>query len=386
LRHPLFPFLQGTHVRQPVTRRTILQGSSAALALSALPRLLHAQAPEARSFNPQPGTWRNFEVVTTIQLREPTGDAIVWVPVPNVNAHWQRSLTSESSGNAQRTRLETDQVSGARFVVAEFSAETPSPMLQVTSRVQTMDRAVDWTNKSANRESPAALRRWIQPSALVPTDGIVRKTALQITHGAHSDVDRARRIYDWIIVSTYREPKVRGCGIGDIKSLLETGDLGGKCADINGLFVGLCRAAGIPARDAYGVRLAPSNFGYKELGANPANLKGAQHCRSEIYLQDHGWVAMDPADVDKVMRQETGEWIKDAGHPLVVPVRKALFGGWEGNWMAYNTAVDIELPGARGGSLPFLMYPQAQSAAKRYDSLDPDNFKYTITAHEIKLT
>jgi transglutaminase-like putative cysteine protease len=221
---------------------------------------------------------------------------------------------------------------------------------------------------------------------LVPTDGIVRKTALEITEGAHSDVDRARRIYDWIIVSTYREPKVRGCGVGNIKVLLETGDLGGKCADINGLFVGLCRASGVPARDAYGVRLAPSNFGYQELGANPGNLQGAQHCRSEVYLQDEGWVAMDPADVAKVMRQETGEWIRDAGHPLVAPVRKALFGSWEGNWMAYNTAVDIKLPGARGGSLPFLMYPQAQTAAKRYDSLDADHFKYTITAHEIKVT
>ena len=54
--------------------------------------------------------------------------------------------------------------------------------------------------------------------------------------------------------------------------------------------------------------------------------------------------------------------------------------------MAYNTAVDVSLPGATGGRLPFLMYPQAQSGAKRYDSYDPDKFKYTITAHEIKVT
>jgi transglutaminase-like putative cysteine protease len=110
----------------------------------------------------------------------------------------------------------------------------------------------------------------------VVTIGIVRKTALQITRGADSDVEKVHRIYDWIIVSTYREPKVRGCGIGDIKALLETGDLGRKCADINALFVGLCRAAGIPARDAYGLRLAPSAFGYRELGGNSANLKSAQ--------------------------------------------------------------------------------------------------------------
>jgi transglutaminase-like putative cysteine protease len=375
-------------VNKPISRRALLQGGSATLALSgtlaALPRLLLADDTATRNFDPKPGTWRNFEVVTTVQLRDPSADATVWVPVPTINTHWQRSLSSETSGNAEQTNIETDPKSGARFVVAQFKADTPSPSLQVTSRVQTMDRAVDWKSLQDNRESTATLRRWVQPSALVPTDGIVRKTALQITKGAHTDVDKVHRIYDWTIVSTYREPKVRGCGVGDIKALLETGDLGGKCADINGLFVGLCRAAGIPARDAYGLRLAPSAFGYKELGGNPASLKGAQHCRSEVHLQKYGWVAMDPADVDKVMRQETSEWIKDAGHPLVVPVRKALFGGWEGNWMAYNTAVDVTLPGAAGASLPFLMYPQAQSGAKRYDSYDPDNFKYTITSREIK--
>jgi transglutaminase-like putative cysteine protease len=377
-------------VNKPVSRRALLQGGSATLvlagSLTALPQLLLAEDAAMRTFDPKPGTWRNFEVVTTVQLRDPPEDATVWVPVPTINAHWQRSLSSETSGNAAQTSIEVDPRSGARFAVAQFKADTASPYLQVTSRVQTMDRAVDWKIPQDDHERAATLRRWVQPSALVPTDGIVRKTALQITKGAHTDVDKAHRIYDWIIVSTYREPKVRGCGIGDIKALLETGDLGGKCADINGLFVGLCRAAGIPARDAYGLRLAPSAFGYKELGGNPASLKGAQHCRSEVYLQKYGWVATDPADVDKVMRQETGEWIKDAGHPLVVPVRRALFGGWEGNWLAYNTAADVTLPGATGAALPFLMYPQAQSGAKRYDSYDPDNFKYSITAHEIKVS
>jgi transglutaminase-like putative cysteine protease len=373
-----------------MSRRVLLQGGSATLVLSgfleALPRLLLAEDTATRTFDPKPGTWRNFEVVTTVQLRDPPVDATVWVPVPAINTHWQRSLSSETSGNAAQTSIEVDPRSGARFAVAQFKADTAAPSLQVTSRVQTMDRAVDWKRPQHDQESAATLRRWVQPSTLVPTDGIVRKTALQITKGAHTDVDKAHRIYDWIIVSTYREPKVRGCGVGDIKALLETGDLGGKCADINGLFVGLCRAAGLPARDAYGLRLAPSAFGYKELGGNPASLKGAQHCRSEVYLQKYGWVAMDPADVDKVMRQETSEWIKDAGHPLVVPVRRALFGGWEGNWMAYNTAADVTLPGATGASLPFLMYPQAQSGTKRYDSYDPDNFKYSITAHEIKVS
>ena len=94
----------------------------------------------------------------------------------------------------------------------------------------------------------------------------------------------------------------------------------------------------------YGLRLVPSAFGYKELSGNPASLKGAQHCRAEVFLKGYGWVAMDPADVAKVMRLETPEWIKNTSDPVVAPVNKALFGGWEGNWMAYNMAHDVALP------------------------------------------
>ena len=204
------------------------------------------------------------------------------------------------------------------------------------------------------------------------------------TRGARTDVQKARQIYDWVVTNTYREPKVRGCGEGDIKTMLETGNLGGKCADLNAVFVGLCRAAGVPARDVYGLRLAPSAFGYKELGGNPASLKGAQHCRAEVHLAGHGWVAMDPADVAKVMRQETPEWIKTTQHPLVAPVNRGLFGGWEGNWVAWNMAHDVQLPQARGPELGFFMYPTAEVGGQRLDSYAPDDFKYQISAREIK--
>ena len=270
------------------------------------------------------------------------------------------------------------------MLYVEFAEDVSAPTIQLTSRVQTRDRAIDWNRKVAVQEDPSVLKAWTQPTELMPTDGIVRKTALEATQGAKTDVDKVRMLYDWVVTNTHREPKVRGCGTGDIKTMLETGNMGGKCGDINALFVGLSRAVGVPARDVYGIRLAPSAFGYRELGGNPANLKSAQHCRAEVYLKDHGWVAMDPADVGKVMRQETPEWIKDPAHPLVAPVKKSLFGGWEGNWMAYNTAHDVALPQAKGGKLGFFMYPNAENASGRYDSLDPDNFKYTISAREIK--
>ena len=86
--------------------------------------------------------------------------------------------------------------------------------------------------------------------------------------------------------------------------MLESKDLGGKCADLNALYVGLARAAGLPARDVYGIRVAKSELGYKSLGTASENVTKAQHCRAEVYLAAYGWVPVDPADVRKVVLEE----------------------------------------------------------------------------------
>ena len=310
----------------------------------------------------------------------------IWLPVPALATEFQQTLGHGWAGNASRAALVADPKTGVRMLYAEFGDTVAAPTLTLTSHVQTRNRAVDWSRRTVAREDPAALKAALQPTELLPLDGIVADTARRVTQGAPTDLDKVRAIYAWVVANAYREPKVRGCGNGDIKAMLESGNLGGKCADLNAVFVGLCRAIGIPARDLYGLRLAPSAFGYKELGGNPANLKGAQHCRAEAYLKGYGWVAMDPADVLKVMRQETPEWIRDVKHPVAAPVNAALFGRWEGNWVGWNTGHDVTLPGsAAKGTLPFLMYPNGENAAGRFDELAPDAFRYTIAAREIKV-
>ena len=360
-------------------RRTLLKAAAAAPLLPA-----RAFAQDKRRFEPEPGAWRTFDVTLAVAVADPQGGCRVWLPLPDIATDFQRTLGNDWSGNAQTVRIAADPASDVRMLYAEFAPGVAAPALQVTTRVQTRGRAVDWTKPVAAKEDPALLRECLQATEWIPTDGIVRQTALDATKGARSDVDKVRAIYGWVVATAHREPKVRGCGSGDVKALLESGNFGGKCADLNALFVGLCRSVGVPARDLYGVRLAPSAFGYRELGANSASLKGAQHCRAEVFLKQHGWVAMDPADVLKVMRQETPEWIKDPAHPLVAPVNRALFGRWEGNWLAYNGGHDVRLPGSAGKTtIPFLMYPQGENASGRFDELAPDAFKYTIAAREV---
>src|SRR6185369_3896532 len=154
--------------------------------------------------------------------------------------------------------------------------------------------------------------------------------------------------------------------------MLETGDLSGKCADLNALFVGLARSVNLPARDVYGLRVAKSEFGYRSLGAGTPNVTRAQHCRAEVFLIGYGWVPIDPADVRKVVLEEKPQPTTLAD-PVVPAVRKALFGAWEMNWLAYNDAHDVKLPGSNAKPIGFLMYPQCETADGLRDSLDPDN-------------
>jgi transglutaminase-like putative cysteine protease len=346
---------------------------------SGVSRLAQSQT---RAFSPALASWRTFEVVTKVELIGSGQGTRAWIPVPNVSSEWQESIGSKWSGNAASMVAYDDPATNARMVYAQWPADEAAPKIEVTSRVRTKDRVTAWNAAASPRQSDE-LARSLRPTALIPTDGIVKATAQSATRGKTSDVDKVRAIYDWVVENTYREPAVRGCGVGDIKAMLETRNMGGKCADLNALFVGLCRSVGVPARDLYGVRIAKSKFPYKELGAATSDVTKAQHCRADVWLREHGWVAVDPADVAKVMRQETAEWIKTTKNDVVAPVYEGLFGNWEGNWMAYNTAHDVALPGSQAAVLPFLMYPQAEVKSERVDSYDPETFKYTISASEI---
>ena len=357
-------------------RRAFLQTSAVAAAAAALP-WRDALATTG---------WRTFETVTRVEVLKPRGVSRTWVPLPmGEDSDWHKALGNDWSGNAARSQVLRDEKYGTTMLYAEWRDGEPAPVLEVTSRFMTRDRAVTLGKPVANAPTLSAADRafYLAPTELIPTDGIVRKTALEATKGAKTDVDKARAIYEWVVENTFRDPKTRGCGWGDVKSMLESGNLGGKCGDLNALFVGLARAVGVPARDLYGLRVARSEYGYASLGVGSPNVTRAQHCRAEFFAAGYGWVPVDPADVRKVVLEEPPGKLA-IGDPKVAAARKRLFGSWEMNWLAYNMGHDLQLPNASGPKLPYLMYVNAESGGEMRDQLDPDSVKYTITAREVK--
>ena len=361
-------------------RRNFLKVSAAVAAM--LPLRAWSAAPAAVAED----GWRQFVITSRIEPVVVSGKTRVWVPLPSItDAQWIRPLGNSWQGNAAQMQVVSEAQYGASMLYVEWagaSEQTGAPWVEIVSRFATRDRATDFSRPAAPQPLAAAEHAlYTRPTKLLPLDGVVRDTALQIVRGLNSDEEKARAIYDWVVDNTFREPKVKGCGIGDIRGMLETGNLSGKCADLNALYVGLARAAGLPARDVYGIRVADSRRGYQSLGKS-GDVSKAQHCRAEVYLQHFGWVPVDPADVRKVVLEEPpGKLALDDAR--VLAARKQLFGAWEMNWLGYNFAHDVALPGSTGPLLPFLMYPQGEGADGRFDSLDPAAFRYRLSATEV---
>lgn len=374
------------------TRRDFLKAGLLATAGTLLPVAAFAQgaapaapaAGGARLFAPSVGRWRSFQIVTTVEILKPEGKVQAWLPVASFgNPDWFKPGDNSWTTNAASAKLVRDPKSGADMLHLVWAEGEKAPKVELTSKATTRDWKVDLTQPGTPAPLSADERaRNTAATDLIPTGGIVKEASDKIAAAKGTDLEKVRAIFQWVVENSYRNPATRGCGIGDIAAMLKSGDIGGKCADLNALFVGLVRAQGIPAGDVYGLRVVPSQFGYKSLGAGSDIVTKAQHCRAEVHLSQFGWVPMDPADVRKVVLEEPpGKLAMD--DPKVVAARAGLFGGWEGNWFAYNTAHDVSLPGYDGPHLPFLMYPQAVTAAGLLDCLDPDGFRYSIRSAEI---
>src|ERR1700691_3906369 len=328
---------------------------------------------------PMAGGWRTFEVVTNVELLKPNGVSHIWLPAPLIrNTTYQNTISTRFTAKGGTATLSKDKQSALGIVSASYAADA-KPTLSLTSRVALKNYAVDLSSRAtAPPASRTELDYFLRPSTYVPTDGIVKQTALKATAGATTDIQKARAIYEWVVENTFRDAKVRGCGRGDIRFMLESGDMVGKCADLNAVYVGLARSVGLPAPRVYGLRIAKSDLGYKSLGLATDKATKGEHCRSEVYLREHGWVPVDPADVRKVVLEEP-PGNRPLSDEMVSKARKRLFGSWEMNWMAYNHAHDVALPSSVKQPLVYFMYPQAETAEGRVDPFDPDNFKYEIT-------
>lgn len=326
---------------------------------------------------------RVFDVTFRHAIKESGKFTRLWVPIPMLAGYQTISDEIKISGNfTKQIHLYGD----IPTVYAEFDGVS-SPILDVNFQVSTFERNTDFSKVKFDESEVLTpnVAKYLASTAHIKTDGVVKQKADEIIAGVKGDLERARAIYEWVATHMQRDESVVGCGLGDAAAILSSGKLYGKCTDINSVFVALCRAVGIPAREIFGIRVGASRMSGAIGKADEkglAAITGGQHCRAEFYLKGYGWIPVDPADVAKVRLAEK----LSLNDSKFLQVKEFLFGNWEMCWVGFNTARDFILePKPAQFPINNFGYPYAEVDENVVDYYNAKEFSYSYSSQEIKI-
>ena len=294
-------------------------------------------------------------------------EARLWIPYPTSDQN-QTVNDIKVTGNFASSGVYTDPTHGTPMLYAEWPREAATRKLEFSFHVE--------RKEIAQRNLPGKEPKWnrsdyaefLQPTSRGPLDGDVKKLADRITKGKSTNLLKAKAIYDWTVENMYRDPNTKGCGLGDVCELLRKP--GGKCTDISSVFIALCRASGVPAREVFSIRLGKKA---------EEDITTYQHCWAEFFVPGFGWVTADPADVRKAMLVEKLE----LSDPKAKEYRSYFWGGIDAYRVVLAKGRDLKLnPPQAGAPLNTFGYPYAEIDGKTIDFYDPKSFVYRYTFRE----
>lgn len=299
--------------------------------------------------------------------RAPGKEARVWVPYPLSDRN-QVVSDIKVTGDFAASGVYSDQANSTPMLYAEWPATAASRKLVFSFRVARQEVAQRDLPATEPAWNPGDYAEYLRPTSLGPTDGEVKALAERITKGSRTNLEKARAIYDWTVENMYRDPATKGCGMGDVCLLLKRP--GGKCTDISSVFIALCRASGVPAREVFGIRL-----GRKA----QEDITTYQHCWSEFFVPGYGWVNADPADVRKAMLVEK----LGLADPKTAEYRAYFWAGIDQYRVALARGRDLHLnPPQAGAPLNTFGYPYGEVGGAALDFYDPAGFSYRYTYTE----
>ena len=251
---------------------------------------------------------RRFKVIADFDIKydEKNFPAKLWFPLP-YDSSYQKVKSLKFSGNYDNSNINTRNRDDVKILFASWKKSDKKKKMHIEMEIETTYRSVNlkYIKKMSQKNLPIPqnVKKFIEASSHIPTDGKIKEVADKITKGISDRFSKVQAIYNWVTKTTFRDPKVIGCGVGDAGKMVKSGYFGGKCTDISSLFVALTRASGIPCRDIFGIRLGLSHFS-RALGKADkdvfANISTWQHCRAEYYIPGIGWIPTDPADITKL--------------------------------------------------------------------------------------
>lgn len=267
----------------------------------------------------------------------------VWVPVPH-NSPFQ-TITNLIIMSPYPYRIDTAQY-GNRIMHLTVANPTASFMIDMrftATRKEHIQERLEAGNSPKSIVAPADLAHWLKPDRLVPIDGNIKRWAQGVVDsvGARTDLQKARAIYNHVIATVKYDKTGTGWGQGDIYYACDTRR--GNCTDFHAIFIGYCRAVGIPARFAIGFSLPTDR---------PAGQVSGYHCWAEFYLKGVGWVPIDASEAAKN------------------PSRRAyFFGAHDENRIEFTIGRDLVLHPRQAQPLNYFVYPYAEINGKPVTTL-----------------
>ncbi len=307
---------------------------------------------------------RQGVVTFKINLNAPKDSqrARLWLPYPLSDEH-QRIEDVKINGDFNNSTIYHVPKSGAIYLFSEWQGISDKRSLELSFKVKSEERMVKEL-KDTNAPIPDEVKKFLMPNWWIPSDGEIKEIADKITKDKKGILEKSRAVYDWVVENTHRDVTVKGCGLGIVEQMLVK--RGGKCVDISSVYIALARAAGVPAREVFGIRLSKTP---------EQDITDGYHCWAEFFLPGTGWIPVDPADVRRIMLVEKLS-LKEAK-----PYREYYFGAVDEFRIVLEKSERglTLLPPQEGGPLNYLMYPYAEIDGKPLDYFDPKSFNYTVT-------
>ena len=262
----------------------------------------------------------NFEFRYFVRLPALASAARMWLPLPQSDAFQTVTVKSIQAPGARRTLK--DSAHGNDVLFLELQPSDSHKAVEMRFVVRRKEKAA--------YDAPDPKGQYLAPDRLVPITDEFRATAEKVLADKQgSDLVRARALYDHVIDEMRYMKYGDGFGQGDAVRACGAGS--GNCTDYHSWFMGLARAAGIPARFAIGASI-PSE-------RDSGGIDG-YHCWVEFWAEGKWW-PVDISEADKYTRLAT-----------------YYFGHHPANRIELSRGRDLVVdPLPSAGAINFLAYP-----------------------------
>lgn len=288
---------------------------------------------------------RRFEFRYIVRVPRPPAGAKtlrLWIPLPQSNENQTISELKIETALAY-SRYRDPEYGNEYLYLGAPSAKIQHPLeILVRFLVErrelrvALDPATDPPNAAVAK---GELGRFLQPDRLVPINGIIAQLSREQTRGVTDPLEKARKIYDYVTATMRYDKSGTGWGRGDAVWACDSHH--GNCTDFHSLFIGMARAAGIPARFEIGFPLPDD----QHEGPIPG-----YHCWAQFYIQGIGWIPVDASEAWK--------------HP---DRHNYYFGALDPSRVLLTRGRDIRLdPPQQGEPLNYFIYPYAEVDGKPF--------------------